>query len=248
MFLYNFSGRISQKEFHLSLIDLRSDLGEFKGEKLFFFSEPSMVLTGVIISKKDNKKKPATMLLFENGTCDIEKEYRFIESFLNKEHLVLILDVRGVGGVKVRKINYRDIIEIYGSEFKLAYDAIMRTSTFSMRVFDVLRGFDYLKTRSDVDPEKIGIYGKGISSLYAFFAMAIEPKIRKGTFENMLLSYEDVVETRIYNRKVVNEQILVHGIFKYFNIIDLIPLLHKRKTKFINLIDATRNKASQQKI
>jgi len=85
--------------------NLRSDLSEFKGEKLFFFSEPSMVLAGVTISKKDNKRKNCQQCYCsKNGTCDIEKEYKFIESFLNKEHLVLILDVRGVGGVKVKKI------------------------------------------------------------------------------------------------------------------------------------------------
>jgi len=201
------------------------------------------------VSGKEDYKRPGTILLLEDGTNDIEREKEVIEKLLEKDHLVFVLDVRGVGGVKTRKINPHGLTDIYGTEFKLAYDALMLgTSTFTMRVFDVLRGYDYLKTRKDVDCDEISIYGEGVASLYAFYAMVLEPGIREGVFEKMLFSYEDVVETRIYNRSVVDERILVHGILRYFDIVDLIPLLHGRRVKFINLVEATGRKVSRKKL
>ena len=226
------------------------NLGEYIGEKLFFFSEPGITLTGsVIYNKNGNRKRPAMIVLFENGTDSIEDERSIIESLIREDNLVFVLDVRGVGGVKVRKINPAEVNEIYGTEFRLAYDAFMLgTSTFALRVFDVLRGFDYLIKRDDVDANRIGIYGKDIASLYALFAMFLEPRIKRGIFENMLFSYEDVIETRIYNRKIVNEKILVPGILKHFDIVDLIPMLAGRKVEFRKLIDAKGRIVTKEKL
>ncbi len=47
-----------------------------------------------------------------------------------------------------------------------------------IQVFDALRGLDYLLTRPDVDPGKIGIAGLGEGALQAYLAAALEPRFQ----------------------------------------------------------------------
>ena len=47
-----------------------------------------------------------------------------------------------------------------------------------IQVFDALRGLDYLLTRADVDPGKIGIAGLGEGALQAYLAAALEPRFQ----------------------------------------------------------------------
>jgi dienelactone hydrolase len=50
------------------------------------------------------------------------------------------------------------------------------TSVIQIRVFDVLRGLDYLLTRPDVDPGRIGLVGLGAGEETARIARALEPR------------------------------------------------------------------------
>lgn len=47
-----------------------------------------------------------------------------------------------------------------------------------IQVFDALRGFDYLLTRPDVDPGKIGLVGLGEGAVQAYLAAALEPRFQ----------------------------------------------------------------------
>ena len=209
---------------------------EYTIEKIFFPSEPDIMLTALMFYKEESSS-PAMVFILESGTENISVEFDNIKSYLEKGYKVFVLDVRGVGAVKVRRINPADLYEIYGTEFRLAYDALMLgTSTMAMRVYDVIRGFDYLSTRNDIT--RIGIYGKGRGALYAFFASVMDDRPEVLVFEDMLFSFEDVIKTRVYNRKTCDERIVVHGMLKHFDIIDLVPLLHGRDYNFINLRNA----------
>jgi hypothetical protein len=62
---------------------------------------------------------------------------------------------------------------------------MMGISILGLRVFDTLRGYDYLKSRSDV--KKIGIYGIGSGAIISYFTAALEkgvaPRVEIGGFE-----------------------------------------------------------------
>ncbi|RLE72886.1 MAG: hypothetical protein DRJ45_01065 [Thermoprotei archaeon] len=218
--------------------------GNYICEKIFFFSEPDIILTSIMIKSGEN---PTILFVFENGTEDILNRMDLIESFLEKGYNAFILDVRGIGGVKTRKINPAGLYDIYGTEFKLTYDSYMlSTSTLAMRVYDVIRGIDYLFMREDV--KDIGIYGNGRGAIYSFFASAMDDRISEMFFENMLYSYIDVIETKIYDRNIVDERIVFHGLLRFFDIIDLIPLIYDRKYKFINLRDSQGKIVDEDKV
>jgi dienelactone hydrolase len=49
---------------------------------------------------------------------------------------------------------------------------------WGMMVFDSLRAFDYLRTRSEVDPSRIGTLGMSMGSTMAWWVAALEPRIK----------------------------------------------------------------------
>ena len=201
-------------------------------EKIFFFSEPDVVLTAIGFAPSDLREAaPATLLLLENGTEGIADEEGLIRKLTSEGRRILVLDVRGIGGVKARSVNPRGVSEIYGSEFKLNCDAMMMgMSLIGLRVFDVLRGYDYLTSRRDVDAEQIDLHAKGLAALYGFFAGVLEEGLRTLVFEDMLYSYESVVATKDY---YCDHRILVHGILEHFDLVDLLPCFEDREYQLI---------------
>lgn len=230
----------------------REKIGDLEAEKIFFFSEPEIAVTAIMIYDENSyDKSPPIIALFENGTSDIAAESSLIKEFTDKRSKVFILDVRGIGGVKTRALNP------HGTEFELVYTAyLLGTSLAGMRTFDVLRGIEYLRSREDVDFHKLQIYAKGQSAIYGLFAAVLDPSVEQITLENMLYSYENLIKTKLYGMRRLREadnasnfeRMLINGILEHFDIIDLLPSLYGRKNKFINLRNAKQEVASRDEI
>ncbi len=230
----------------------RRKLGDLEAEKIFFFSEPDIAVTAIMIyGENADDESPPIIVLFENGTNDIAAESSLIREFTAKGSKVLVLDVRGIGGVKTRVLNP------YGTEFELVYTAyLLGTSLVGMRTFDVLRGIEYLRSREDVDFSKLQIYAKGQSAIYGLFATVLNPNVKQITLEDMLYSYENLIKTKLYKRRGLKEadnasnfeRMLINGILEHFDIVDLLPSLHGREYKFINLRNAKQEVASRDEI
>jgi len=208
----------------------------YRVEKVFFFSEENIVVTGVMIHPRMSKEAALTeMVLLENGAKDMASEKDRLERRLRMNRRLFIFDVRGTGAVESRPLNPEN--PPHDSEYRLACDAFMMgSSTLGLRVFDALRGYDYLRTRGDV--EDIGIYGIGSGAVISFFAAALEKGFQELTFEDMLYSYRNFVETRFYSRRICNPKVLAWGILRRFDMVDVISCLIPRGTTFINPRDA----------
>lgn len=211
----------------------------YRTEKIYFFSAPDIVVTGVLVHPRgaDPKKRlPATMLLLERGTSDVPSKRTRIESLAREGHRVFVFDVRGIGAVKVRSVGPHDESELqmFNTEYKLGCDAMMLgLSTLGLRVFDVLRGYDYLRTRSDIST--VGVHGIGSGALFAYFAAALEGGVASVTAEDMLYSYRNLVETRYYSQPTYGLKTMAWGILRHFDLVDLLPCLRGRLVRLITL-------------
>ncbi|MCC6444797.1 MAG: acetylxylan esterase [Armatimonadetes bacterium] len=207
-------------------------------EKIYFFSAPDIAVSGVMIHPKEGVAVRQTDLaLLENGTADIPERKAWLEAWLAEGIRLFVFDVRGVGGVASRPITPGDPDDTHAHEFRLACDAMMLgLSTMGLRVFDALRGYDYLRTRKDVG--KIGIRGVGTGALYAFFAAVLEGGFSGAAFEDMLYSYRALAETREYNRDLYNLKIAPYGLLKRCDLVDLLPCLPPDAVEFIRPRDA----------
>jgi hypothetical protein len=217
-------------------------------EKLFFFSEPDVVVTGVLSHPRTAAPATGTeVLLLERGTAAIPEERSRLEAILRQGRRVLVFDVRGTGGVESRPINGLGAREAYAPEFRLACDAMMAgTSTLGLRVLDVLRAYDYLSTRPDTAGGPIGVQGVGTAAIFAYLAAALEPGWSEVTLEEMLLSYRSIVDTRLYNRRRFTLNTMAWGFLSRFDLPDLAACIAPRPLRFIHPVNAYDEPAARE--
>ena len=204
----------------------------YRTEEIFFFSESNIVVTGTFIHPLEGTTVERTdLILFENGTNDNPDKWEWLESRLAAGRQLFVFDPRGIGGVQVRAFNRGG--QPHDGEFKLASDAMMLgISTMGLRVFDVLCGYDYLRTRSDVN--QIGLYGIGSGAFYAYFAGALEDGFVSLEFEDLLYSYRNVTDTRYYDQERYNLKVMAWNLLQNFDLVDLMPCFGERPSRWIS--------------
>ena len=203
----------------------------YETEEIFFFSEPNIVVTGTFIHPLAGTAVEQTdLVLFENGTNDNPEKQEWLEARLSAGRQLFVFDPRGIGGVQVRPFNRGG--NPHGSEYKLGSDAMMLgISTMGLRVFDILRAYDYLRVRSDVN--QIGLYGIGKSAFYAYFAGALEDGFASLEFEDLLYSYRNLTDTRYYDQERYDLEVMAWGILRHFDLVDLAACFGNRPVRWI---------------
>ena len=206
----------------------------YQYEQIFFFSQPDVVVTGVMMHPRAEAVQ-TDLVLLENGTNDMVDQQARLQALLEDNHRVFVFDVRGTGAVQTRTINPHS--PPHDTEYKLGCDAMMlKRSTLGLRVFDVLRAYEYLRSRPDV--EQIGVVGVESGAFFAYFAATLEPGFVDLTFENLLYSYQNLVFTKFYDQKRYNLKVMAWGILQHFDLVDLLPCLAHRDCTFVTLRNA----------
>ena len=211
----------------------------YRTEKIFFFSEPDVCVTAVLMHPRNTTTVHSTeLLLFEQGTDSIPTQRARLIDILEHGRNVCVFDVRGVGAVKARPItSYADSSK-HNSEFRLGVDAMkMKTSTLGLRVFDVLRAVDYLHTRPDSGA--IYLTGVGIAGAWALHAAALETHIAGLTLERMVMSWRGAVTTQYYDDGCINFRGIAWGLLRAADVVELLGLVAPRTIAFLQPLSAT---------
>jgi len=159
------------------------------------------------------------LVLLEHGSEDIPRERARLEALLRRGHRLFVFDPRGRGAVAVRPINPRDLEADYGTEYKLASDAmLLGISTLGLRVFDVLRGLIYLRAREDSVGGRLGVYGV----------------VDEVTICDSLYSYRDLVENRYYDDRANGVWSIAWGFLRHFDLPDLMTCLPASQVTLIS--------------
>ncbi len=117
------------------------------------------------------------------------------------------------------------------AEGKSGYDAGYQRSMRAILVGEtlpgiyvqrVLRTFDYLLTRPDVDPARIAVEGNGNGAVIALLARALEPRFEKTGNAAVPQSYMEIVRAQVHGDIA---SILIPGVLRDFDLPDLEPLL-----------------------
>ncbi|MCZ7649237.1 MAG: acetylxylan esterase [Planctomycetota bacterium] len=201
----------------------------YRCEKLFFFAEPDVVLTAILCHpRREERAAGAELLLLPEGTAQIPQERSRLIALLERNRRVCVLDVRGIGAVRSRGIGRA--AETHGTEWKLGCDAMkLRISTLGLRVFDVLRGFDYLRSRFDAG--EVAVSGVGIAGAWALYAAVLEPRLAALSLEGMPLSFRFAAEDRFYDPEQVNFLTCAWGILRVGDVVDMLPALKPRPVR-----------------
>ncbi len=209
-------------------------------EHVFFFSAPNVVVTGVMIHPRAAGPVAQTdLVLLEHGTTDIPRERARLEALLRQGHRLFVFDPRGRGAVASRPVNPRDPGADYGTEYKLASDAmLLGISTLGLRVFDVLRGLAYLRTREDAAGSKLGVYGVGFGGLLGYLAAVLDGAVDEVTIQDCLFSYRNLVESRYYDSRANGVWSVAWGFLRRFDLPDLMPCLSASRVALVSPRDA----------
>jgi hypothetical protein len=143
-------------------------------------------------------------------------------------HLVLAVDPRGWGEAGLPGPRGAE----YGPAYQTAMRALLVGKTVTgMQLTDVLRAFDYLAARQDIDPARIAVLGKEHGGVLALYAAALEPRIAKAAAERSLVSYLSLARARRHEGMV---DLIVPGVLAAFDLPDLARAIAPRKLWIVN--------------
>ena len=153
----------------------RIDAGAYRAEAFTFSSEAGERVPGVFLKPAVAKdRRPVVILL--HGTGSRKEEFlALMRTLADRGFASAAIDARHHGARITSKdgtVNaqyFAAMLETYrtGKGRPYLYDT----------VWDVLRLIDYLETRADVDPKRIGMMGISRGGTEAYLAAAVDPRI-----------------------------------------------------------------------
>lgn len=85
---------------------------------------------------------------------------------------------------------------------------------FGMMMFDEVRALDYLASRPEVDPKRLGTFGMSMGATKAWWLAALDPRVRLCLDVCCLTDYEELIRTK--NLKGHGIYYYVPGLLKHF--------------------------------
>ena len=187
------TGRIAMDRFHI--------------EKLIFESLPGVYVTALLYVPDDpnsgeQTKHPAVLVPAghaENGKVHYQA---LCQRLVRRGYVVLSWDPVGQGersqfwDAKAGRSRYNRICAEHAVLGNLAY--LAGTNLARWEIWDGLRAFDYLLTRSEVDPERINITGTSGGGFQAMHIAALEPRIKAAAVSCYITSLPMRIHNRIF--------------------------------------------------
>ncbi|HIE53357.1 MAG TPA: alpha/beta fold hydrolase [Armatimonadetes bacterium] len=142
------------------------DQGTFSVEKISFVSTHHETVYGYLILPKE-RPGPVSCVLFLHGYGGSKEDGLMAGALLAATgRACLALDAQYHGDRK------REGVDIYSPFLYRDRDALIQT------VVDWRRGIDYLETRPEIDPQRIGLIGGSMGAILGAVLTAVEPRVK----------------------------------------------------------------------
>ncbi len=192
---------------------------------IFFFTEPDITVAGTHVSIAGREVSRCWVLLLEDGSAAIHRQNDLVNRLL-QDGDVFAFDPRGHGAVQARAVNGRPFYEMFGTEYKLASDAMMLgLSLAGLRVFDVVAAARVVRELGLAS--SAGMAGVGFTALYALFAAALADSVDRVYLENMVDSLDGLARARAYR---YDPRYHLYGILRHVDLPDIVSMLSRRMT------------------
>ena len=186
----------------------RIQMSGFHVEKMIFESLPGIYVTALVYIPESanghgtNPKHPA-ILVAAGHAADGKVHYQTLcQRLVQRGYVVISWDPIGQGersqfwDAKAGKSRYNLICAEHAILGNLAY--LAGTNLARWEIWDGLRAFDYLLTRSDVDPERMSITGTSGGGTQAAYIAALEPRIKVAAISCFITSLPMRMHNRIF--------------------------------------------------
>jgi len=209
------------------------DCGEYIMEKIIFDSEFGVSVPGyLLIPKNISFPAPAVIALHQHageyrfgadeviGIAGNEPDQFYAKELVERGYITFAIDARCFG----ERI----------TEDEHLVDCLARwigKSTFGMIVWDDIRAVDYLLTRDEVDPNRIGCIGHSMGGGRATYLAALDERIKVAVVSCYVTSYKTLIENGNFSDP---PSTWLPGILKYADCQDVLSLVAPRPLLIIN--------------
>ena len=218
---------------------------DYRIEKYFIESKDfEYALPFVFIRPYSDEKRPLLFYLGASGKEDLLNREDDIEKYIKKGYSVLAPDLIGTGELK--NTSFKGDSRIKGYSYNIWIGAnLAGKSIAGMQAGDLGVLFKYIRTRNDVDIENITSVVEGeLCSSYLHFAV-FDKSVKKTILVNPLISYEDIILTRLYDPGYLWTS--VPGAVQFYDLPFLESLLSPRSLVVIDPVSAKGDAADPQK-
>ena len=209
----------------------------YRVEKLVYESVPGLYVTSALFIPEGLEGKAPAILFCSGHVAEGFRSPTYQTMILNlvrKGFVVLAFDPVGQG----ERLQYLDpatgASRVGGPTQEHSYSGaqafIAGRSQARYMTWDGLRGIDYLLTRAEVDPARIGVAGRSGGGTQSAYIAALDDRVRAAAPENYLTRFERLLQTRGPQDA---EQNLYHGIARGLDHADLLIARAPRPTLMI---------------
>jgi cephalosporin-C deacetylase-like acetyl esterase len=194
----------------------------YRIEKIALETEKGITIPALVfVPAAGQGRRPAILYVQPAGKSADAGRGGDIEALVRTGNVVMAPDPRGWGESAGRRGSAG-----YRGSWQTAMRAILVGKTMAgMQTGDLLRSFDYLASREDVDSSSVSLFGKGNGGVLALYAAALEPRFRKVACEGAVTSYMDVVRSKLHEGIM---DIVVPGVLRDFDLPDLAFMIAPR--------------------
>jgi len=161
-----------------------------------------------------------------------------IEKLVRAGHVVLAVDLRGLGETGKKPSRGGGIAGYVGADWQQLYLAyLLNTSYLAMRAEDLLISARFLAGyEAGQQPNAVHVVAIGQAGPPALHAVALEPQLFDSLkLQKSLASWHDVVHTPLARNQFAN---VVHGALKTYDLPDLLATLPPKKVTVLDPVDA----------
>ena len=201
-------------------------------EKLIVDTEDGIQVPALYFRPHSAARSAPAILYIDSGGKDREAAPGGeIELLAQRGFAVLSIDPRGWGETASVKR-----VQSYELSYKNFQRALQLNRTVAgMQTVDVIRCLDFLASRREVDPQRLGVLGKGQGGVLALFAAALDGRVRAAASDGALLSYLAFTGSDTHSGAL---EAIVPSALKWFDLPDLASLALARTITIVDPVDA----------
>jgi len=182
------------------------DCGTYSVEQVYFQSEPGVEIPAALLVPK-SLRAPAPAVLCPPGhgrgiTDQLDSDpdghdgvralnYDYSRQFAERGYVVLTCEVRGFGFLSDPELSKRGLTGNCDKMF--TYALMLGRVLAGIRVWDQMRGIDYLVGREEVDQTRIGCAGLSMGGELAMLVSALDRRVSVSTISGFLCTYHGLI-------------------------------------------------------
>ena len=180
------------------------DEGDYVVEKFQFDNEAGSIVPGyLLLPKHASGKLPAILYChWHAGEYDLGKEELFQAkhtpeapgpAFARRGYAVLAIDASGFGERNGQGPDGPAEKDYTAEETASKFDLWVGRTFWGMLLRDDLMALDYLASRPEVDPDRLGVTGMSMGATRTWWLMALDERLKVGAATACLTRYENMI-------------------------------------------------------